>query len=183
MFTWTHPLLPSRSLLICCSLPFHQSVCHWLLHLAKLTRLLGSLETRHLTDLPTVSLPQITPTVSALITLCVCLSFHHFFSLHLTPPFFCFQAISYVFVLHPPFYFFIISCQLVLSLELITSFLLLCFSTHSQSQTYNIHSFFLLTLASPTPHLSDIKTVLEHWAQYSVYNHSQHPNRTKHGFP
>lgn len=40
-----------------------------LLHLAKLTGLLGSPETRHLTDLLTVSPPQITPSLSAHITL------------------------------------------------------------------------------------------------------------------
>lgn len=51
------------------------------LHLAKLTRLLGSPETWHLTDLPTVSPPQITPFLLALITLLSPsphLCFHHF---------------------------------------------------------------------------------------------------------
>lgn len=48
--------------------------CQALLHLAKLTRLLGSPETWHLADLLTVSLLQITPSLSALITCIPCLS-------------------------------------------------------------------------------------------------------------
>lgn len=67
---------------------FHLCVCLSLLHLAKLRRLLGSPETQHLTDLPTVSPRQITPSLSALITLLLlCLLHlisHHYVSLHLT---------------------------------------------------------------------------------------------------
>lgn len=49
--------------------PHSPGLCQSLLHLSKLTRLLGSPETQHLADIPTVSPPQITPSLSALITL------------------------------------------------------------------------------------------------------------------
>lgn len=47
------------------SASFSTGSCHSLLHPSKLTRLSGSPETQHLTDLPTVSPPQITPSLSA----------------------------------------------------------------------------------------------------------------------
>lgn len=50
------------------SASFSTGPCHSLLHPSKLTRLLGSPGTRHLTDLPTVSPPHITPSLSALKT-------------------------------------------------------------------------------------------------------------------
>lgn len=54
-------------LLFCCNLR-STGPCQSVLHLAKLTRLLGSPETWHLADLLTVSPPQITPSLSALTT-------------------------------------------------------------------------------------------------------------------
>lgn len=61
-------LLESTFFHISSSASFSTGPCHSLLHPSKLTRLLGSPETQHLTDLPTVSLPQITPSLPALKT-------------------------------------------------------------------------------------------------------------------
>lgn len=66
--------------------PLYTGLCQSLLHLAKLTRLLGSPEIRHLTDLPTVSPPQVTPSLSALMTLSLCsyLCFCRYVPLHVS---------------------------------------------------------------------------------------------------
>lgn len=65
------------------SASFSTGPCHSLLHPSKLTRLLGSPETHHLTDLPTVSPPQFTPSLSALKTpLSICPAHNLRVSLH-----------------------------------------------------------------------------------------------------
>lgn len=98
------------------------------LHFAKLTRLLGSPETQHLTDLPTVSPSQIIPSLSALITLLsVCLPYLYIFTpLHLTSFLLLFPLP--IFHLTLPFFppFRTIHCHFELSsLTIFLSFLLL----------------------------------------------------------
>lgn len=87
-----------------------------LLHLAKLTGLLGSPETRHLTDLLTVSPLQITPSLSAHITLpSPCLHdlfFHQRVSVCLTSFLLLFPlpvSLPSLFVLSPPLCFLYLS--------------------------------------------------------------------------
>lgn len=114
---------------------FHLCVCLSLLHLAKLRRLLGSPETQHLTDLPTVSPRQITPSLSALMTLLL-LSVSYISSLitmflYISLTSYCLHRLSY-FVLSS-----FISVSVLLCIFLVLTSLV-----------------FSLTFATPTPPLS-----------------------------
>lgn len=124
-------------------------LCQSLLHLAKLTGLLGSPKTRHLTDLPTVSPPQITPSPSAHIT-SLSPSLHNLFFHHCVSV--CLTSFLLLFPLPVsllPLCIIPCHCAFYVSLTIFFSFLLPCVFLYL---TFSLSSLPLFTTVSSLFH-------------------------------